>query len=109
MEFSVKDLLSKCEQIHGKLRIWSHLMKKSLMEMNASDCQCFFFFHFSFLTIYSINVFFFVFHFSQSIASFYITPLEHLRWLLLDFFILIPLSSEKVIKVVAKLFKEEPG
>ena len=47
------DFLSKCEQIHGKLRIWSHLMKKSLMEMNASDCQCFFF-RFSFLTIYSI-------------------------------------------------------
>ena len=108
MEFSIKDLLSKCEQIHGKLRIWSHLMKKSLMEMNASDCQCFFF-HFSFLTIYSINVFFFVFHFSQSIASFYIPLLEHLRWLLLDFFILIPLSSEKAIKVVAKLYKEEPG
>ena len=53
--------------------------------------------------------FFFVFHFSQSIASFYIPLLEHLRWLLLDFFILIPLSSEKAIKVVAKLYKEEPG
>ena len=29
-EFSIKDFFSKCDQIHKKLRIWSHLLKKSL-------------------------------------------------------------------------------
>ena len=28
MKFSIKDFRSKCEQIHRKLRIWSHLLKK---------------------------------------------------------------------------------
>ena len=32
MKFSIKDFLSKCDQIRRKLRIWSHLLKKSLME-----------------------------------------------------------------------------
>ena len=32
MKFSIKDLFSKCDQIRNFLRIWSHLMKKSLME-----------------------------------------------------------------------------
>ena len=32
MEFSIKDSFSKCDQIRRKLRIWSHLLKKSLME-----------------------------------------------------------------------------
>ena len=32
MKFSVKDFSSKCGQIRRKLRIWSHLLKKSLME-----------------------------------------------------------------------------
>ena len=32
MEFSVKDFSSKCDQIRIFLRIWSHLLKKSLME-----------------------------------------------------------------------------
>ena len=32
MKFSIKDFFSKCEQIRRKLRIWSHLLKKSLME-----------------------------------------------------------------------------
>ena len=32
MKFSIKYFFSKCEQIHRKLRIWSHLLKKSLME-----------------------------------------------------------------------------
>ena len=30
--FSIKEFFSKCEQICRKLRIWSHLLKKSLME-----------------------------------------------------------------------------
>ena len=32
MEFSIKDFFSKCGQIRRKLRIWSNLLKKSLME-----------------------------------------------------------------------------
>ena len=32
MKFSIKDLFSKCDQICSFLRIWSHLLKKSLME-----------------------------------------------------------------------------
>ena len=33
MKFSIKDLFSKCDQISRNLRIWSHLLKKSLMEI----------------------------------------------------------------------------
>ena len=32
MKFSVKDFFSKCDHIRRKLRIWSHLLKKFLME-----------------------------------------------------------------------------
>ena len=32
MKFSIKDFFSKCDQIRRKLRIWSHSLKKSLME-----------------------------------------------------------------------------
>ena len=32
MKFFIKDFLSKCDQIRRKLRILSHLLKKSLME-----------------------------------------------------------------------------
>ena len=31
VKFSIKDFFSKCDQICRKLRIWSHLLKKSLM------------------------------------------------------------------------------
>ena len=31
-KFSVKDFFSKCDQMSRKLQIWSHLLKKSLME-----------------------------------------------------------------------------
>ena len=37
LKFSIKDFFSKCDQIHGKLRIWSHLLKESLMK-NFSFC-----------------------------------------------------------------------
>ena len=39
MKSSIKDFCSKCNQIHRKLRIWSHLLKKSLME-NFPFMQC---------------------------------------------------------------------
>ena len=32
MKFSIKDFFSKCYQIRSFLRIWSHLLKKSLIE-----------------------------------------------------------------------------
>ena len=32
MEFSIKDFFSKCDQIPSFLQIWSHLLKKPLME-----------------------------------------------------------------------------
>ena len=32
MKFSIKDFFSKCDQIRSLLRIWPHLLKKSLME-----------------------------------------------------------------------------
>ena len=31
MKFSIKDFSSKCDQIRSFLRIWSHLLEKSLM------------------------------------------------------------------------------
>ena len=42
MKFSIKDFFSKCDQIRRKLRIWSHLLKKYLMEnfiFLCSDCK----------------------------------------------------------------------
>ena len=32
MKFSIKDFFGECDQIRSFLRIWSHLLKKSLME-----------------------------------------------------------------------------
>ena len=32
MKFSIKDFFSKCDQIRRKLKIWPHLLKKSLIE-----------------------------------------------------------------------------
>ena len=32
MMFFIKDFFSKCDHIRRKLRIWSYLLKKSLME-----------------------------------------------------------------------------
>ena len=37
MKFSIKDFFRKCDHIRSFLRIWSHLLKKSLME-NFSFC-----------------------------------------------------------------------
>ena len=45
MKFSIKNFFSKCDQIHRKLRVWSHLLKKSLMEnfvFHALLCKCVF-------------------------------------------------------------------
>ena len=32
MKFSIKDFFGKCDLIRRNLRIWSHLLKKSLMK-----------------------------------------------------------------------------
>ena len=40
MKFSIKDFFSKCDQICNFLRIWLHLLKKSLME-NFIFCAIF--------------------------------------------------------------------
>ena len=32
MKFPITDLLTKCDQIRRKLRIWSHLLKKSVIK-----------------------------------------------------------------------------
>ena len=40
MKFSIKDFFSKCDQICSFLGIWSHLLKKSLME-NFIFCAVF--------------------------------------------------------------------
>ena len=32
MKISIKDFFSKCDQMRRKLRIWSHVLKKSLIE-----------------------------------------------------------------------------
>ena len=37
MKFSIKDFYSKCDQVSKKLRIWSHLLKKLLVE-NFTFC-----------------------------------------------------------------------
>ena len=37
MRFSIMDFFSKCDQIHRELRIWSHLLKKFVME-NSIFC-----------------------------------------------------------------------
>ena len=37
MKFFIKDFYSKCDQIRRNLRIWSHLLKKFLMEYFISS------------------------------------------------------------------------
>ena len=40
IENKVKDFFSKCDQIYSFLRIWSHLLKKSLMENFIFHAVC---------------------------------------------------------------------
>ena len=39
MKFSIKDLFRKCDQIRSFLWIWSHLLKKRLMEKFIFLCS----------------------------------------------------------------------
>ena len=40
MKFSIKDFSCKCDQIHSFMRIWSHLLEKSLIENIVSIRKC---------------------------------------------------------------------
>ena len=40
MKFSIEDFFSKCDQIRSFQRIWSHLLKKSLMENFIFHAVC---------------------------------------------------------------------
>ena len=40
MKFSIEDFFGKCGQIRSFLRIWSNLLRKSLMENFINDTQC---------------------------------------------------------------------
>ena len=50
MKFSITDFFGKCDQIHKKLPIWSHLLKKSLLE-NFIFCAVHILNIFEFLTV----------------------------------------------------------
>ena len=41
MKFLIKDFFRKCKQIHRKLQIWSHILKKSLMKTLYLRCDKF--------------------------------------------------------------------
>ena len=41
MKFSIENFLNICDQIRRKLRIWSHLVKKSLRENFIFWCSAF--------------------------------------------------------------------
>ena len=53
MKFLIKDFFSKCNQIPRKLRIWSHLLKKSLFVL------CKHFYSLNLFFIYIIHLFYF--------------------------------------------------
>ena len=69
MKFFIKDFSSKCDQIRMKLWIWSHLLKKYLME------------NFIFCTVK---------HFIKKTAFSFI---DHQNWLLLVIILQIKVSS----------------
>ena len=41
LKFFIKDFFTKCDQIRNFLRVWSHLLKKSLMENFTFFLQCY--------------------------------------------------------------------
>ena len=82
MKFSIKDFFSKCDQIRRKLQIWSHLLKKTLME------------NFIFCAI--LDVWRELFHF-RSIGHLCSFPLSYRVWTEKDIFNFhFPLESFKI-------------
>ena len=55
MKSSIKDFFSKCDQILRKLWIWSHLLKKSLMENFIFLCSVLSIDYFS--TTYNVTIY----------------------------------------------------
>ena len=62
MKFSIKHFLSKCDQMRTFLRIWSHLLTKSVME-NFIFCAALLSFCLSFWVFFLTYLFFFSFFF----------------------------------------------
>ena len=56
INFSIKNSFSKCDQIRRKLRIWSHLLKKSLIESLIFYCSDLFKHYKSSLFLVKVNV-----------------------------------------------------
>ena len=54
MNLSVKNVFSKCEHIRIKLRIYSHLLNKSLTE-NFIFCRKYYWFYYEFLQVFRFN------------------------------------------------------
>ena len=67
-KFSIKDFFSKCDQIRKKLPIWSHLLKKSLME-NFIFCT----------VIQTITLDLVIFHAVLDTCLIYFVPILHLE------------------------------
>ena len=67
-KFSIKDFFSKCDQIRRKLPIWSHLLKKSLME-NFIFCT----------VIQTITLDLVIFHAVLDTCLIYFVPILHLE------------------------------
>ena len=57
MKFSIQNIFSKCDQIRKKLRIWSHLRKKSLIEDLVFCAVLFFIFRISFVLYSDLHFF----------------------------------------------------
>ena len=57
MKFSIQNIFSKCDQIRKKLRIWSHLRKKSLIENLVFCAVLFFIFRISFVLYSDLHFF----------------------------------------------------
>ena len=55
MKFSIKHFFSKCDQIRSFLRIWSHLMKKSLLE-NFIFCAMYLFAMIFSLILFALSI-----------------------------------------------------
>ena len=66
MKFSIKDFSSKCDQIRRKLQIWSHLLKKSLMENFFFSCSVWIKKCFSFLIHFILSLWNFI---AENISS----------------------------------------
>ena len=71
MKFSIRDFFGKCDQIRRKLPIWSHLLKKSLME-NFIFCAMYLANPKIFLCLFTVHISCFLF--SNNICSLFFLP-----------------------------------